>query len=67
MSAKSAPLMSPEELADELGVDKQKLAVMRMNGSGPKFFRAGRFIRYRRADVDAWIEAGLRTSTRSAA
>lgn len=59
--------MKPPELAAKLGTDVQKLAVMRMNGTGPKFFRTGRFIRYRQQDVDAWIEAGIRTSTRDAA
>ena len=36
---------------------------MRVAGDGPPYVKVGRLVRYRRADVDTWISAGLRTST----
>lgn len=39
------------------------LAKRRVNGSGPLFTRIGRSIRYRRQDLDAWMEGRLSAST----
>lgn len=57
-------LLTVNELAEYLGITTQKLATMRMNGTGPRFFRAGAAsIRYRWADITAWIDANLHEST----
>jgi hypothetical protein len=48
------------EVARRLGVQEQTLAVWRWKGTGPKWFRLGRkgsAIRYREADLRAFIEA----------
>jgi predicted DNA-binding transcriptional regulator AlpA len=46
-----------------VGVSPAALRFWRAKGRGPLFFRAGdRLIRYRRADLDAWIEARLNAS-----
>jgi excisionase family DNA binding protein len=43
-----------------LGVSAATLRFWRANGEGPRFFHAGdRLVRYRRVDLDAWIEARL--------
>lgn len=55
--------LSPNQLADLLQTDMQRLATMRMNSTGPQFFRTGRLVRYRRRDVEAWIDANIRTAT----
>lgn len=35
----------------------------RQIGGGPRFIRVGRLIRYRKSDLDAWLESRVRTST----
>jgi len=35
------------------------LRLWRSQGKGPRYFRAGKLVRYRKADLDAWIEARL--------
>lgn len=58
----NANLLAPPQLAEQIGVTVQRLAVMRMEGTGPNFIRLGRSIRYRREDIDAWIEANIVTT-----
>ena len=43
------------ELARELRVKGQTLAAMACRGEGPAYVKVGRSVRYRRADVEAWI------------
>ena len=38
-----------------LGCSDASLRLWRTQGRGPKFFRAGKLIRYRRADLETWI------------
>jgi excisionase family DNA binding protein len=47
----------PEETAEYLGVTVNALAKMRWDGSGPPYVKIGRRVRYRRSDVDAWLDA----------
>jgi excisionase family DNA binding protein len=51
------------EAADYTGLSKSYLAKLRMctnKRSGPPFVKIGlRAVRYRRADLDVWIEANL--------
>lgn len=57
-------LLTPAQLADELGMTVAQLAQWRYRGDyGPKFLKEGRFIRYRRVDVDAWLESLLHDRT----
>jgi excisionase family DNA binding protein len=43
-----------------LGVSEATLRFWRANGEGPKYFHAGdRLVRYRRVDLDTWIEERL--------
>ncbi|MCK2035676.1 helix-turn-helix domain-containing protein [Microbacterium sp. SSW1-49] len=56
-------LMTPATLAALLGRSVPALAQMRYRGTGPRFIRAGGRIRYRRSDVNAWLEAGERDAT----
>ncbi len=55
------------ELADELGLKINKLAVWRMEGFGPRFVKLGdgsrAAVRYRRNDVDNWLNQRIRKST----
>jgi excisionase family DNA binding protein len=46
-----------EATAGYLGVAVRTVEDWRYRGTGPAFVRCGRQIRYRRADVDSWIES----------
>jgi predicted DNA-binding transcriptional regulator AlpA len=59
-------LAEPQQVADYLQVPVKTLAQWRYIGTGPRFVRIGRFVRYRWADVEKWLAAQSRTSTRSA-
>ena len=50
-------LLAPEDVAEILGVPKKTLYRWRQHGYGPASFIVGRHIRYRPADVEAFIEA----------
>ncbi|MBL7487167.1 helix-turn-helix domain-containing protein [Frankia sp. AgW1.1] len=52
------PLMTPVELAEMLGVSVKKLQRMRTAAppEGPDFVMIGRYPRYRRLDVAAWLK-----------
>ena len=48
------------EAARYLGISEAALRLWRSEGTGPRFFRAGeKLIRYRRVDLDSWIETRL--------
>ena len=53
----SGKLDSPAEVSEYLGVPTSTLSQWRWKGEGPAFVRAGRIIRYRRADVEEWLAA----------
>ncbi len=55
--------MDPTNAAAYLGLSEKTLAMMRCQGTGPKYIKRGRVFYYRE-DLDIWIqEAGKRTST----
>jgi excisionase family DNA binding protein len=49
--------LTTDDAAKYLGVDPSWLYRLRADGSGPRFFKFGRVIRYDVADLDAWTEA----------
>jgi excisionase family DNA binding protein len=49
-------LWTEQETAEYLQVAVGTLRRWRAEGSGPPALRAGRTVRYRRADVDAWLQ-----------
>ena len=57
------PNMHPCELASELKVTERTLLRWREEGKGPEFYRDGRFVRYARAKVNAWLRSIERSST----
>lgn len=48
--------MTTEEVAELLQVGVRTLKRWRMEGTGPKFAKTGRQVRYDRADVVRWFE-----------
>lgn len=51
--------LSIEQLADELGVQVRTIYAWRTKSRGPRAARFGKHLRFRRSDVEAWIEAQL--------
>ena len=48
------------QAARYLGVSDAVLRLWRAESKGPRYFRAGeKLVRYRRTDLDTWIEARL--------
>lgn len=41
------------------------MEIKRVNGTGPRFIKIGRLVRYDETDLDAWLESRIRTSTTS--
>jgi excisionase family DNA binding protein len=52
-------LLTPDEAADYLRLSVRQLQQWRYIGSGPRYTKAGRAVRYRRADLDAWLDASV--------
>jgi excisionase family DNA binding protein len=50
-------LWSAEQVADYLGVPLGMLYQWSHRRQGPKVIRVGRYLRYRRADVDRWLRS----------
>jgi len=57
-------VLTPEQAAEYLGIAKQTLAVWRSKGRyGLRFTKVGRRVRYRKADLDAFLEGRTVTNT----
>jgi excisionase family DNA binding protein len=59
-------LMTIADLSTMLGVPLDTLYGCRHRGEGPRGYRIGRHVRYRRSSVEAWLkdQADRRQSTR---
>lgn len=49
-------LLTTQEVAEILGVPVRTLYAWRCKGLAPRAIAVGKHTRYRRTDVDAWIE-----------
>ncbi len=58
-----SPYLTPGEAAGVLKLAKGTLANMRLNGTGPRFRKHGRLVRYDIEDLKAWSASRMRTST----
>jgi hypothetical protein len=71
MGAVSAPLADPNELLDRnaaathLGFKSRTLEAWANEGVGPRVTRVGKNVRYRRADLDAYVQANPRVAKRA--
>jgi predicted DNA-binding transcriptional regulator AlpA len=59
-------LLTTQETASVFGVAPNTLEKWRVSGRGPKFVHVGRRVRYRPADVAAYIADQTRASTSAA-
>lgn len=53
----SEPLLMEAQAAKLLNVSMRTLQAWRCRNMGPAFIRVGRAIRYRRADLIAWLQS----------
>ncbi len=49
-------LMTVQDVAAYLGVPVATVFAWNSRGTGPKRYRVGKYVRYRQADVDAWVD-----------
>lgn len=56
-------LLSTQDAAKVVGLSPQTLAILRVEGGGPRYVKLGRSVRYDPADLAAWVEANKRAST----
>jgi predicted DNA-binding transcriptional regulator AlpA len=61
--AQQSALLDTNAVAAMLGLRPNTLVQWRMGGSGPRFVKLGRRVRYRPADVSDWLEKQTRRST----
>ena len=56
-------LLTQDEVAELLKLSVRTVERLRVSGTGPKFLRILRSVRYRPSDVEAWLASRLRGST----
>jgi excisionase family DNA binding protein len=61
------PLLTTPEVAQRLGLAEITVRKWRIKGTGPRFIRCGANIRYRPADIEAWVSSRAANSTSEAA
>jgi excisionase family DNA binding protein len=57
---RTEPLLTVDELAQWLGLNPGTLRYWRHVNRGPRSLSVGGAVRYRRADVEAWLEQGAK-------
>jgi predicted DNA-binding transcriptional regulator AlpA len=60
-------LRTEQEVAEKIRKSLSWLQHMRQTGGGPPYLKIGHAVRYRDEDVDAWLEAQVRTFSRRTA
>ena len=55
-SAIRAPMLSPDDLAEYLGVPVATVYQWNHHGTGPTPISVGRHVRYRGHDVETWLD-----------
>jgi hypothetical protein len=56
-------LLDEKQAAALLNVSVKSLQAWRSRGGGPRFVKVNRLVRYRREDLQVFVEGALRTST----
>jgi excisionase family DNA binding protein len=59
MTVMTDPLLSPAQLSAYAGVPLATIYQMNSRGTGPRRIRVGKHVRYRKSDVDAWLEQNV--------
>ena len=56
-------LLDQKQVARIIRMSTKFLEARRVRGGGIPYVKIGRLVRYRRADIEQWIESQLHTST----
>lgn len=56
-------ILTTSEAATYCRLGKPTLERFRISGDGPRYCKLGGAVRYRKADLDAWLESRLTKST----
>lgn len=56
ISEETDALLTPDDVAAFLGVPPLTLQAWRSRRTGPRSYRVGKHVRYRREEVEAWLE-----------
>ena len=59
MESNETSALSLQQASCYLGVSQAALRTWKREGKGPTFFRAGKLLKFRKCDLDAWIETRL--------
>lgn len=59
----SSMMFTTEKAAEYLGLRDTTLEAWRCRGGGPVFLKLGKAVRYRKEDLDKFLDARARTST----
>lgn len=59
----SIQIVNTESAARLVGLSSSTLAKYRLTGDGPQFLKVGRSVRYRIADLEAWLSGKAKSST----
>jgi hypothetical protein len=59
-------LLTPIDAATALQISVRTLERLRVSGFGPVYVKAGRLVRYRQSDLEAWLASQARHSTSEA-
>lgn len=60
-------ILNTKEAASYVRLGKPTLERFRISGGGPRYCKLGGAVRYRKADLDEWLESRLVRSTSEAA
>ncbi|MGE5610005.1 MAG: helix-turn-helix domain-containing protein [Bacillota bacterium] len=66
-SIKLEEFLTPDELSSIAKVKPNTLAVMRMQGRGPRFVKVGRLVRYPGSAVREWLSRTIENTAQGAA
>lgn len=55
-------VMTPVQVAEWLSIPKNTLYAWRSRGKGPKASKVGRHLRYRRSEVERWLDEQAKAS-----
>jgi len=62
-SLSTEPLLDTKRAAHYLSVEARTLVEWRARGGGPRFTKMNRTVRYRKSDLDQFVEERVRSST----
>jgi predicted site-specific integrase-resolvase len=63
MNTELLKLVDQNQAAELLGISPRTMESWRVTGGGPVYIKVGGRVRYRRRDLEVWIDARRRTST----